>query len=118
MDVSSGCGCKEVYRFPHSTYPYSSCICSFLQQHPYFFKCFSFLYVSNISLTSTTKSVRLNSTKYSTVQYRMLFHPLALVANSPQGFSHSGLVVLIQLSSFACSYGTEAITDILCTVIR
>ena len=24
------------YRFPHSTYPYSSCICSFLQQHPYF----------------------------------------------------------------------------------
>ena len=31
-----GCGCKEVYRFPHSTYPYSSCICSFLQQHPYF----------------------------------------------------------------------------------
>ena len=30
------CGCKEVYRFPHTTYPYSSCICSFLQQHPYF----------------------------------------------------------------------------------
>ena len=30
-----GCGCKEVYRFPHTTYPYSSCICSFLQ-HPYF----------------------------------------------------------------------------------
>ena len=36
MGVSSGCGCKEVYRFPHITYPYSSCICSFLQQHPYF----------------------------------------------------------------------------------
>ena len=31
-----GCGCKEVYRFPHTTYPYFSCICSFLQQHPYF----------------------------------------------------------------------------------
>ena len=31
--VASGCGCKEVYRFPHITYPYSSCICSFLQQH-------------------------------------------------------------------------------------
>ena len=34
------------YRFPHTTYPYSSCICTFLQQHPYFFvhfkKCFSF----------------------------------------------------------------------------
>ena len=36
MGVSSGCGCKEIYRFPHTTYPYSSCICSFLQQHPYF----------------------------------------------------------------------------------
>ena len=36
IGVVSGCGCKEVYRFPHITYPYSSCICSFLQQHPYF----------------------------------------------------------------------------------
>ena len=36
MGLVSGCGCKEVYRFPHTTYPYSSCICSFLQQHPYF----------------------------------------------------------------------------------
>ena len=30
----------------YTTYPYSSCICTFLQQHPYFFvhlkKCFSF----------------------------------------------------------------------------
>ena len=33
--VASGCGCKEVYRFPHTTYPYS-CIRSFLQQHSYF----------------------------------------------------------------------------------
>ena len=36
LGVASGCGCKEVYRFLHNTYPYSSCICSFLQQHPYF----------------------------------------------------------------------------------
>ena len=35
MGVASGCDCKEVYRFPHITYPYSSCI-HFLQQHPYF----------------------------------------------------------------------------------
>ena len=32
-----GCGCKEVYRFPHTTYPYFSCICTFLQQLPTFF---------------------------------------------------------------------------------
>ena len=36
MGVATGCGCKEVYRFPHTTYPYSSCICSFLQQLPTF----------------------------------------------------------------------------------
>ena len=29
MGVATGCGCKKVYRFPHTTYPYSSCICSF-----------------------------------------------------------------------------------------
>ena len=37
-----GCGCKEVYRLPHITYPYSSCICSFLQQHRTF--CSFFIY--------------------------------------------------------------------------
>ena len=59
MGVASGCGEQEagvasgsgwnllvwllrvivrryIYRFPHTTYPYSSCICSFLQQQPYF----------------------------------------------------------------------------------
>ena len=34
--MSSGCGCKEVYRFPPFTYPYSSCVSSFLQQNSYF----------------------------------------------------------------------------------
>ena len=29
MGVATGCGCKEVYRFPHTTYPYSSCIMFF-----------------------------------------------------------------------------------------
>ena len=27
---------RYIYRFPHITYPYSSWIRSFLQQHPYF----------------------------------------------------------------------------------
>ena len=47
MGVATGCGFKEIYRFPHSTYPYSSCICTFLQQHPYFLfilNCF-FIYI-------------------------------------------------------------------------
>ena len=45
--MASGSDCKEVYGFPHITYPYSSCVCSFLQQHFYFlfiFKRFSFLF--------------------------------------------------------------------------
>ena len=51
MGVASGCGCKEVYRFPHITYPYSSCICSFFQQHPYFLfikKMFFVLYIRTV----------------------------------------------------------------------
>ena len=38
MGVAIGCGCKELYRFPHITYPYSSSFgssiptfCSFLK---------------------------------------------------------------------------------------
>ena len=25
MGVATGCGFKEIYRFPHTTYPYSYC---------------------------------------------------------------------------------------------
>ena len=44
-----GC-CKEVYRFPRNiTYTYSTCISSFLQQHPYsfvrFLNVFMFLFM-------------------------------------------------------------------------
>ena len=48
MVVASGCGCKEVYRFPHITYPYSSCICYFFAAASLLFvhlrKCFLFLF--------------------------------------------------------------------------
>ena len=43
--MATGCGCKEVYRFPHSTYLYSSCISYFLQQHPYFVLIFLIFFV-------------------------------------------------------------------------
>ena len=68
IGVASGCGEKEAgvasgsgwnlwmwllgvvvrrynYRFPHTTYPYSSCICSFLQQHPHFLLIFKMFFV-------------------------------------------------------------------------
>ena len=47
MGVATGCGCKEVYRFPHTTYPYS-CICSFLQQHPYFFTIIKYVIIKYV----------------------------------------------------------------------
>ena len=67
-----GCGCKEVYRFPHTTYPYSSCICSFLQQCPYFLfiiKMFFVLYIYNyiyIYIYTHTRNIlkRSNNLKY------------------------------------------------------
>ena len=71
MGVASGCGEQEVgvasgsgwnlwvwllgvvlrryNRFPHTTYPYSPCICPFLQQHPYFFVHFlKYIYIDQI----------------------------------------------------------------------
>ena len=49
MGVATGCGFKEIYRFPHTTYPYSSCICTFFcSSIPTFLfikkKSFSFLF--------------------------------------------------------------------------
>ena len=45
MDVASGSGCKEVYGFPHITYPYSSCFCSFLKQNSYFLFIFNYFFI-------------------------------------------------------------------------
>ena len=39
MGVATGCGLKEIYRFPHTTYPYSSCI------YLYFFAAASLLFL-------------------------------------------------------------------------
>ena len=36
MGVASGCGCKEVDRFSHISYPYTSCISSFCSSIPTF----------------------------------------------------------------------------------
>ena len=51
--MSSGCGCKEVYRFPHITYLYS-CICSFFVAHPYFLFIFKNVFRSCRILHSST----------------------------------------------------------------
>ena len=61
MGVATGCGFKEIDRFPHTTYPYSSCICTFWQQHPYFF---FILLKYNIILVDILKIDKLIPTKY------------------------------------------------------
>ena len=71
MSVATGCGCKEVYRFPHTTYPYSSCICTFLQQHPHFLFIFLNVFRScsstflNYILCITLRSLFLAGTYFS-----------------------------------------------------
>ena len=50
MGVASECGFKEVYRFPHITYLYSSRISSFLQQHSYFSLIFLFFVLVNMMM--------------------------------------------------------------------
>ena len=52
MGVASGCRCKEIYRFPHITYPYLSLLLLYLfflaaasLLFVHFLKCFSFLFL-------------------------------------------------------------------------
>ena len=44
MGVATGCGCKEVYRFPHTTYPLVSVLFAAASLLFHFVKCFSFLF--------------------------------------------------------------------------
>ena len=44
MGVASGCGCKEVYRFPHITIP-TVLYLLFFQKHPYFLFIFKMFFV-------------------------------------------------------------------------
>ena len=84
MGVATGCGCKEVYRFPHITYPYSSCICSFLQRHPYFlffFKMFFVLvllifYYMHNNNNCQCKMCWNKALTFGVVQYNSVFVPL------------------------------------------
>ena len=53
MGVASGCGCKEVYRFPHITYPY------ILLLHLFFFAVASLLFVHFIYIYRHSYAVNL-----------------------------------------------------------
>ena len=76
MGVASGCGCMEVNRFPHITYSYSFCICSFLQQHPdffvHFFLCLCFLFRYSFIIKFYTLNIFLRNINTHTNDYRHL----------------------------------------------
>ena len=86
-EISTGCGCKEVYRIPHTTYPYSFCICSFLQQHSYFL--FIFLMVFNIieSVDSISRDERdVPLTQYITTAGIIALGTLSRILNTTDVF--------------------------------
>ena len=68
MGVATGCGCKEVYRFPHTTYhttPLVSVL--FYSSIPTFLKCFSYhMHKAGVSTCSLEIS---QSDNYCAVQH-------------------------------------------------
>ena len=71
MGVATGCGCKEVYRFPHTNYPYFSCICSFLQQHSYF------LFIKKNVFTAPIITISLEAINHTISAYIMLTYSIS-----------------------------------------
>ena len=82
--MSSGFGCKEVYRFPHITYPYSSCICSFCSNIPTFCS-FLFIHVYTIYTQQNYIYTRKKQLKdillYTRTKFRQVTNKKAIINN-------------------------------------
>ena len=76
-----GCGCKEVYRFPRTTYPYSSCICSFLQHHPYFLFFLKMFFVLNFRDASLAGRIRTGPASFKRRRSQILYHQITLISS-------------------------------------
>ena len=98
MGVASGCGCKAVYRFPHTTYPYSSCICSFLQQHLYFLFIFLMFFVLVLYSMVQEREIEgmyallMITNKHEAVSYR--FPTFSLLLEPHGGLVHVSILFL------------------------
>ena len=106
MGVATGCGCKEVYRFPHTTYPYSSCICSFLQQHPYFLFIFKMFFVL-VPVLFVIKFYVLNN--FST-QYKHTYGQLRVSHGSHMKAAHT----VLYMKKHTQTYASYPAMDISC----
>ena len=105
--MSSVCGCKEVYRFPHITYPYSSCICSFLQQHPYFL----FIFVNVFRSCFVIKTYVLNN---FFTQYKHTYRQLRASHGSHMKAAHN----VLYMKKHTQTYASYPVMDISCITSR
>ena len=97
MGVAIGCGCKKVYRFPHTTYPYSSCICSFLQQHPYFLFIFKMFFV----LVSVLFVITFYVLNNFFMQYKRTYRQLRATHGSHIKAAHTVLYMKRHIQTYA-----------------
>ena len=105
MVVTTGCGCKEVYRFPHTTYPYSSCICSFLQ-HPYFLFICKMFFV----LVPVLFGIYILCIKYFFTQYKHTYLQLRPSHRSHMKAAHT----VLYMKKHTQTYASYPAIDISC----
>ena len=91
VGAATGCGFKEIYRFPHTTYPYSSCICSFLY--------YIIESVDSISrderdspLTHYIKNAGISHNRYTIMHFKYHHRALQLISNRMSVYNISIIV--------------------------
>ena len=107
MGVATGCGCKEVYRFPHTTYPYSSCTCSF-------FTVASLLFVNLkknfFRSCSSTFCNYILCIKYFFTQYKHTYGQLRASHDSHMKVAH----IVLYMKKHTQTYASYPAMDISC----
>ena len=72
MGVTTGCGCKEVYGFPHITYP-------LLLVYLFFFTAASLLFVHFLNVFRSLYSVLIPISRNMVECQRLVLHPLSVL---------------------------------------
>ena len=126
MGVASGCGFKEIYRFPHTTYPYSSCICFFCSSIPTFCSflkydwCCPLCTCSDGDIVSAVVEVlmvmRVEDTADAITQLVLTYSSLADLVRS-QGEPHP-LLLCIMLSVYVCVCVCVCVCLCVCVCVR
>ena len=75
MGVATGCGFKEIYRFPHTTYPYSACI------YLYFFAAVISRDEPDSPLTQYITNAGISHARYTITHFKHHHRVLRLISN-------------------------------------